>query len=367
MGKSAVSVKPCYRIDFDDGTSVTCDDEHKWATQRGVLGVEELLVGDLVPVAGPARHAAKKLPLDPYVLGAWLAAGRENSSDISTPDAQIIARMERRGFPSRGGLASNGVLGLSQHLTPLGIRHHKRIPQEYLTSSIEQRTLLLQGLMDLRGTVDEPLARVEFTTPNHELSLDIARLLESLGQRVLRTSAVRVDNNARTEVHVLSWKPVEVIPFAGRGKRDTMRRWGLGAKLFRRVVAIVSVEPTETQCVAVDSADHLFLCTEHYIPTHNTGRRKADPAQLQLFAAMGFASFPFLKKIDTGFVWLKEAALDVDHFERDDSVDIWREFLVRVKRMEEAVAKSDFPPRPSGLCRNHCPVPRSMCEFSGRD
>jgi hypothetical protein len=33
------------------------------------------------------------------------------------------------------------------------------------------------------------------------------------------------------------------------------------------------VAPRQTQCISIDSPDHLYLAGEHFIPTHNTDSR----------------------------------------------------------------------------------------------
>lgn len=98
-----------------------------------------------------------------------------------------------------------------------------------------------------------------------------------------------------------------------------------------------------------------------------TGKPKADPSQMQLFAAVGFSAFPYVQKFDTGFVWLGHKKLTRNEFSKDEAPSIWQEFIVRVNRMEDALERDKFPANPSGLCRAHCPVPKSMCEFSGRE
>lgn len=97
------------------------------------------------------------------------------------------------------------------------------------------------------------------------------------------------------------------------------------------------------------------------------GKPKADFDQLKLFAAAGFANFPYLDKVKTGYVWLAHGKLDANTFTRDDVPGIWQEFTPRVIRMVTALEKDKFLPKPSGLCRAWCPVPKSMCEFSGKD
>lgn len=98
-----------------------------------------------------------------------------------------------------------------------------------------------------------------------------------------------------------------------------------------------------------------------------TGKPKTDGDQLKLFAAAGFAAFPYLERIKTGYVWLAHNKLDAQEFTRDDVPGIWQEFTPRVIRLVNALEKDKFLPRPSGLCKAWCPVPKSMCEFSGKD
>lgn len=100
---------------------------------------------------------------------------------------------------------------------------------------------------------------------------------------------------------------------------------------------------------------------------YKTGKPKPDADQLKLFAAAAFAHHPHAQTVRTGYVWLAYNRLDTEVFHKGDEANIWKEFLPRVQRMERANATKDYPPKPSGLCRAHCPVPRSMCEFSGKE
>lgn len=97
-----------------------------------------------------------------------------------------------------------------------------------------------------------------------------------------------------------------------------------------------------------------------------TGKRKTDNDQLMLFAGLAFAHYPNLRMVSTGFVWLKENKVDKQRFKREDTTGIWNYFAPRIVRFEAAYEKASFPPRPSGLCRKHCPLHKYQCEFSGR-
>lgn len=99
---------------------------------------------------------------------------------------------------------------------------------------------------------------------------------------------------------------------------------------------------------------------------YKTGKRKPESSQLKLFAALAFAHYESLKTVHTGFIWLKDNKMDTETFTRDGVAMVWQEFLPRVQRLERAYKENKFIPKPSGLCRAWCPVPRSKCEFSGR-
>lgn len=97
-----------------------------------------------------------------------------------------------------------------------------------------------------------------------------------------------------------------------------------------------------------------------------TGAPKPDSDQLKLFAAAMFALRPNVTRVFTGFAWLAHDRLMRDSYRREQTSELWGTFLPRVARIAAAERREEFPPTPSGLCRNHCPVPRRLCEHSGR-
>lgn len=97
-----------------------------------------------------------------------------------------------------------------------------------------------------------------------------------------------------------------------------------------------------------------------------TGKPKPDLDQLKLFALAMFAHRPTVTQISTGFAWVGHDLMVKESFDRQQFGELWSEFLPRVRRLQSAVERDDFPPRPSGLCKDWCPVSRAKCEFSGR-
>lgn len=92
-----------------------------------------------------------------------------------------------------------------------------------------------------------------------------------------------------------------------------------------------------------------------------TGKRKPDNDQLKIFAALAFAKFPWVQKITTAFVWLKENKLDKQLFTRtQDNASIWAELMPRINKLDSAYQRDSWPAKPSGLCNGWCPV--KSCE-----
>lgn len=107
-------------------------------------------------------------------------------------------------------------------------------------------------------------------------------------------------------------------------------------------------------------------------PTHGvvldykTGKVKTDEDQAKIYAGVAFAENPTLEKVKTGYLWLAHDKVTPRTFKRGEVPVIWQEFTGRVKRMEYAASRNDFPPQPSGLCREYCPVGRALCEHCGK-
>jgi hypothetical protein len=114
----------------------------------------------------------------------------------------------------------------------------------------------------------------------------------------------------------------------------------------------------------------VFKKTKAFVGDWKTGKRKEEATtQLKLSAVVLFATHPWLQEIRNSFIWLDhpnpKERFTTETFHRQQSAEIWREFLPRVARLEAAHRNNQWPKRPSGLCKAHCPVPRAKCEHSG--
>lgn len=98
-----------------------------------------------------------------------------------------------------------------------------------------------------------------------------------------------------------------------------------------------------------------------------TGKVKADEDQLKLFAMAGFSLWPHVEHVHTKYVWLGHKETTSNKFDREDVIAIKEEFEPRVARMDESMATNEWPARPSGLCREWCPVGKKLCAHCGKD
>jgi CRISPR/Cas system-associated exonuclease Cas4 (RecB family) len=102
-----------------------------------------------------------------------------------------------------------------------------------------------------------------------------------------------------------------------------------------------------------------------YTFDYKTGKRKIDSDQLKLYAGVNFAMSPHAKEVVAGFIWIPDRKIDREVYTRDQMIPIFQEFAGRVHKIEECEQQNDWPAKPSGLCRQWCPVGRANCEHCG--
>jgi hypothetical protein len=274
-----------YRLTFNDGTEVLAGGEHQWVTLTtgqviGYLGRDrprdrhrgprptafprgwaswgsvrttDELAATLrtgrggyvhnVPLAAPLNLAPRELPVDPYLLGAWLGDG--GSRDAVRP------------------------LGLERDLRLLGVLGDKHVPADYLYGSEAQRLALLQGLMDTDGHAG-PGDRVEFSSTREHLARAVLWLAASLGQRPRFCKGVArldgIDHGPKYRVAWRATRQVFTLPRKARKVTETWRReWG-----SRTLVRCDPVPVLPMRCLTVDSPNSMYLITDRCLPTHNT-------------------------------------------------------------------------------------------------
>lgn len=294
--------RDCYRIMFEDGTTVIADDIHEWVVSHATKGEVTLSTAQLadqafstaprpqrqlrINNAGALDLPDAALPIPPYTLGAWLGDGTQRGGLIGKPDDDLFARIEQDGFvvgPADKRGMTRRIEGLTAMLRAAGLIQNKHVPAEYLRASRAQRLDLLRGLMDTDGSWNRPRKQAVFCSTDPALAAAAAELVQSLGWRCTIAQEKATGFGITTTAHKVYFVPFGDNPFHLPRKADLVRVDG-SARCRRRIVQSVErVESVTTRCVEVDSPSHTYLCTTAMIPTHNC----VGPSSLKKYKASG--------------------------------------------------------------------------------
>lgn len=300
--------RPCYEVEFSDGTVITADAEHQWLTDTRAsrrsreLPPEVRTTRELASTVrratadGRANHSVtntrpldlpdRDLLLPPYVLGAWLGDGHSAAAWFTTADPEIIWYIEREGidaFP-RGNMlyqlrvpdtheaTESNDDAVQAMLRSVGVLNNKHIPADYLRASVSQRRALLAGLLDTDGTVTAS-GSVQFTSTSRRLAQDTHELIISLGYRCkITTRKVEGRSAASSTGFTLTFTTQDRVFWLER--KHLLHKELLTGRpqrpRVRYVVDVRAVASVPVRCVEVDNADHLYLASRSMIPTHNS-------------------------------------------------------------------------------------------------
>lgn len=346
-----------YDITFASGETVTACDAHLWQAQTDndrrynktqIVDTSTIVERRISTPSGTKiwtiprllrPHFSKqntKLPLDPYILGAWLGDGHLHRSRITTADDYVLSRfklwadktghiVKEHSYQNSGkaktyDITSSKILerdtktqqfknkgGLRHALCTMGVMNgsegkdktiRKHIPEVYFTASHHDRMELLRGLMDTDGC-HHSNALVIFTQKKGSLSRDVVRLIESLGgwPSVCVTHPgdwAREDCDYVNINFTLPDNPFNTPEKAGKfvpSERSQDHQYINSAK---------EVAPCFMRCLTVDNKDGLYCVGKRFTVTHNTAHgiamiQSAAMQRLELigriFAEIGVKDF----------------------------------------------------------------------------
>ncbi|MBI2240301.1 MAG: phage terminase large subunit [Magnetospirillum gryphiswaldense] len=290
------------RVRFSNGASVRCHPNHEWTVfdracgewrtlearqmaERALRNGPETGRGGRwtlqLPDTAAIQFSDNELPLDPYVLGAWLGDGTEGGSIIAHDgkDSEVVDAIAAAGFAvskryvqPRTGVhyARFGRSGLTQALRAAGVFTDKHIPESYLRASVQQRLELLAGLVDTDGHVEARTGRVRFSTCSEKLRDGVYDLATTLGFRPYVAAVDPALSSSGIQGCKTTWQ-VGFQPTVALPTRVPRKRTANFA--VRRRIGVVAVEPCEPasgRCIQVDSPDGLYLVGRACLPTHNS-------------------------------------------------------------------------------------------------
>lgn len=308
--------RPCYEVEFSDGTVIVADAEHQWLTETravrksrwaaehqynrtrsqnvfaAVVTTEEIASTVRIDADGRANHAVlntaplaaeeRELAVHPYALGAWLGDGHSASARITCETPEIPMYLEGCGLrvDHHGAMLYSIKLhegdprgSFQGQLRALGVLNDKHIPTEYLRASEPQRRELLAGLMDTDGTVVKGVGSCQFAVTDKRLADDVHELVVSLGYKCGRTTKqVRGRSDKTSTCYILNFSTTDDVFWLERKHLlHKEERPATTARIGRRyITAVRPVESVPVRCVQVDNVDHMYLAGASMVPTHNS-------------------------------------------------------------------------------------------------
>jgi phage terminase large subunit GpA-like protein len=308
VGKSEVTTKEAVEVMFQDGARVVCDLGHRWPVKdygklhdsglRRRIATTEEIAGRVkmhqnrnrygVRCAAPLDLPAVELPLDPYIFGLWLGDGHSYSARISFNAQDLADDLERevlaRGFTlipansnadtvaERNVHDANG--SIFSALKNLGVLKNKHIPDAYLRAGLSQRWDLFRGIMDTDGTAS-PAGGCAVTFKRVEFANGFVELARTLGLKAkVKPHKVLYEGERRTYhmVTFTGYPELHLFNLKRKQAQLSVERayYRYSDSRERRIVAVNPAGVRQVQCLAVDSPSNLFLCSEWFVPTHNT-------------------------------------------------------------------------------------------------
>ncbi|WP_314176075.1 replicative DNA helicase [Streptomyces winkii] len=260
--------RPCFRVTFDDGTSVVADADHQWltdtrASRRSAAQAAAGREGHRRPGALPSVKTTKEIAGTVRCVTAdrRLNHSVRTAAPLDLPERELPVEPYALGARLGGGAApvANGP-----------------IPQGYLRASVSQRRALLAGLLDAGGTVSRT-GSVRFAAANRALAEGFCELVLSLGYRCgMRTERVAGRHGrtagAPSTRYVVTFATDDEVFRPGRKQQEhRARRRPAAPRLNRRFIkAVEEIGSVPVRCVEVDNPARLYLATRSMIPTHNS-------------------------------------------------------------------------------------------------
>jgi len=313
--------RPIYKIEFNDQTTTFCDKEHLWAVnsinQRTLstkikgkyikkpnytykpLTVDSLLknyrltgksenkLNYRIPIIQPVNFNEKNVLIHPYVIGAMLGDGYMRDSRITSGDIEIINNIKKfydknisikQLKNKKNDLFVIRLFKCSNELKKYNLfdklSNNKFIPDDYKYNSIENRILLLNGLLDTDGYASKN-GRIQYCSVSKQLALDVKELILSLGgfcsirekiPKYKYNNEIRIGQ--KSYILTLSFSDNTLIPFRLKRKQDRVI-YREKYKNNKYISNISYSHEEDAQCIYVENDDHLYV-TDDYILTHNT-------------------------------------------------------------------------------------------------
>lgn len=215
---------PCYEIAFSDGNKITCDEDHtwkvrklnsdKWENKRTSELVKEKYVFYEVPVCKAVEYPEIKTTVDPYRFGMLIC------------DCQDI-----------------------------------QLPFIYTKNSIRYRTRILQGVLDVLGSVKQ--GEIVLRSKSNIFTKTIRDLVHSLGGTT--------DLKSEVKTHVIKIQLGKDFAYFTVPEKKQIKLDETKVKPQRTLFNIRHVGKRNVRCIEVEDTFSNFIC-DNYIVSNNSAK-----------------------------------------------------------------------------------------------
>lgn len=278
---------------FDTGETVKCSPEHLWKYTRSRKCrkfIKEIIVDEAQNIfkkynaKSPAVVISKaiennnpvKPDIDPYTYGLWLGDGYSGQyrmcghyEDVQT----YIDNIPYKTIKQKRKENTDVLRIIFPEKAKRYITKTKKICDDFLLWSKEDRLELLKGLMDTDGTVDKRKGSCEYCTINKDFAFQVLQLIRSLGfkGRLLtgKASINGVFKSLKYRVCFTASKTDVLFKLERKQKRLTNKKTKDREDKYK--LFIKSITPAEQElhrCIQVEGG--MYLIGETLIPTHNS-------------------------------------------------------------------------------------------------
>ncbi len=259
----------CYELIFDDGLKIVADSDHRWEVETlnprvkngrrttGIKTTREIYGDSLLPVVEDTRsfHAIKMA----------------KAFQGETKYFKISPKTMGKQF---GLWSTSGICPAVD-----GCKKPNYLP--YLWGSLAQRLEFMDGYLNSVGLLDVNGKSSVTCRFNTDAAAGFMRsFLASLGTKSLRSKGVFTcgkmrdrDNSQDVRLHYdVHFVPTQNFLDACNFYMPLSihHRKYMEEATYRYIIGCRRAKSIPVRCITVDAPDHLFLCTERFLPTHNT-------------------------------------------------------------------------------------------------
>lgn len=230
------------------------------------------------------------LPIKPYSFGFWLGDGRKCDFIVNKMYKEPMLKIQEE-YPeailTEGTYDSDTpsyTIDIRKTITRKVLRdnslyENKHIPNCYKYMSIQDRLLFIAGLIDSDGSIDENgCCTIGLTIPS--IIYDLREICCSLGFKCskIKHKLGTYSGKSCKEFYSFNFYPTVMLPLQVIHKKTNLEN-KLNSNKSQQIkherfyltdIKEISGSNNEYYCLSVDSNTHTFLCTESYLPTHNS-------------------------------------------------------------------------------------------------